>query len=215
MIPDWRSERQHMVDRQLRKRGIRDDRVLHAMLTIPREEFIPAEYRVCSYQDEPVPIGHGQTISQPYMIALMAELLELTGKETVLEVGGGCGYHAAVLGMLAAKVVSVELIHGLAKQAEQNLTRAGMAGNITVVCADGSQGWAGSAPYDAISVAAGAPDIPAPLMEQLRDPGRLVIPVGGIHDQELRLVLKTGGRIDHRMATFCRFVPLRGHQGWR
>lgn len=215
MIPDWRSERQHMVDRQLRKRGIRDDRVLHAMLTIPREEFIPAEYRVCSYQDEPVPIGHGQTISQPYMIALMAELLELTGNETVLEVGGGCGYHAAVLGMLAAKVVSVELIPGLAKQAEQNLTRAGMAGNITVVCADGSQGWVESAPYHAISVAAGAPEIPAALMEQLCDPGRLVIPVGGIHDQELRLVLKTGGRIDYRMATFCRFVPLRGHQGWR
>ncbi len=215
MIPDWRSERQRMVDRQLRKRGIHDRRVLDAMLAIPREEFVPPDYRVCSYQDEPVHIGYGQTISQPYMIALMAELLELTGAETVLEVGGGSGYHAAVRGALAARVVSIEIIPGLARQAEQNLARTGLGGNITVICGDGSQGWPECAPYDGISVAAGAPDVPPALIAQLKDPGRLVIPVGHLLDQELRLVVKKDGRVDYSVATFCRFVPLRGDQGWR
>jgi len=215
MIPDWRSERQRMVDRQLRKRGIRDERVLEAMLAIPREEFVPTEMRVCSYADEPVHIGCGQTISQPYMIALMAELLELTGKETVLEIGGGSGYHAAVLGALAARVISIELIPALARQAEQNLHRAGRAANVTVICGDGSQGWPECAPYDGISVAAAAPEVPAPLMAQLNDPGRLVIPVGAYYDQELRVISKAGGEISERVATLCRFVPLRGNRGWR
>lgn len=215
MIPDWPSERHRMVDRQLRKRGIRDPRVLSAMLTIPREEFVPHDYRVCSYQDEPLQIGQGQTISQPYMIALMAELLELTGAETVLEVGGGCGYHAAVLGQLAARVISIEIIPALAHQAEENLARTSLGGNITVICADGSQGWPASAPYAGISVAAAAPDIPEPLLTQLGDPGRLVIPVGGKHGQELRVIEKSDGAIRERIATFCRFVPLRGHGGWR
>ena len=215
MIPDWRPERQRMVDRQLRKRGIRDGRVLDAMLAIPREEFVPLECRVCSYRDEPLQIGYGQTISQPYMIALMAELLELTGAETVFDVGGGSGYHAAVLGMLAARVISIELIPALARQAEQNLLRTGRAGNIKVVCGDGSQGWPEHAPYDCISVAAGAPAVPAALLAQLNDPGRLVIPVGAMADQELRVIEKSGGRMDERVATFCRFVPLRGDGGWR
>jgi protein-L-isoaspartate(D-aspartate) O-methyltransferase len=218
MIPDWRSERQRMVDRQLRKRGIRDGRVLDAMLAIPREEFVPVECRVCSYRDEPAQIGYGQTISQPYMVALMAELLELSGTETVLEVGCGSGYHAAVLGLLAARVVSMELIPALARQAEQNLMRTGRAGNIQVVCGDGSQGWpagVNAASYDAISVAAGAPAIPASLIAQLNDPGRLVIPVGAMADQELRVIVKSGGRMEERVATLCRFVPLRGDGGWR
>jgi len=204
-----------MVDRQLRKRGMRDARVLDAMLAIPREEFVPVESRVCSYWDEPVQIGYGQTISQPYMIALMAELLELTGAETVLEVGSGSGYHAAVLGMLAARVISIELIPALARQAEQNLLRTGRARNVQVVCGDGSQGWPEGTPYDGISVAAGAPAIPAALMAQLNDPGRLVIPVGAMADQELRVIVKSGGRMEERVATFCRFVPLRGDGGWR
>jgi protein-L-isoaspartate(D-aspartate) O-methyltransferase len=190
MIPDWPSERRHMVDRQLRKRGIRDPRVLAAMLAIPREEFVPHDVRVSSYQDEPLQIGYGQSISQPYMIALMAELLELTGVETVLDVGGGSGYHAAVLGRLAA------------------------GGNITVVCGDGSQGWPDAAPYAGISVAAAAPDIPEILLAQLADPGRLIIPVGSRHDQELRLIVKSEGTTHERFATFCRFVPLRGDQGF-
>jgi protein-L-isoaspartate(D-aspartate) O-methyltransferase len=215
MIPNWRAERQHMADRQLRKRGIRDPRVLGAMLAIPREEFIPAEHRLCSYQDEPVPVGFGQTISQPYMTAFMAQLLEFTGAETVLDVGGGCGYHAAVLGALAARVISIELIPALVRQAQDNLRRTGRDGNITVICGDGSQGWAAAAPYDAISVAAAAPEVPAPLIEQLRDPGRLVIPVGSFEDQELRLISKSEGRMEVFVATFCRFVPLRGDRGWQ
>jgi protein-L-isoaspartate(D-aspartate) O-methyltransferase len=218
MIPDWRPERQRMVDRQLRKRGICDERVLDAMLAIPREEFVPLECRVCSYRDEPLQIGYGQTISQPYMIALMAELLKLTGAETVLDVGGGSGYHAAVLGMLAARVISIELIPALARQAEQNLLRTGRASNIKVVCGDGSQGWPQDSPdslYDGISVAAGAPAIPAALIAQLNDPGRLVIPVGAMADQQLRVIEKSGGRTEERVATFCRFVPLRGDGGWR
>ena len=215
MIPDWPSERRRMVDRQLRRRGIRDPRVLAAMLAIPREEFVPYECRISSYQDEPLQIGYGQTISQPYMIALMAELLELTGTETVLDVGGGSGYHAAVLGQLAARVVSIEIIPALARQAEANLARTGLAGNITVVCADGSQGWPPAAPYAGISVAAAAPGIPAPLRAQLADPGRLVIPVGDRRDQELRVAAKLHGVIREYIATFCRFVPLRGDGGWQ
>lgn len=204
-----------MVDRQLRKRGIRDPRVLDAMLTIPREEFVPHECRVCSYQDGPLQIGYGQTISQPYMIALMAELLELTGAETVLDVGGGSGYHAAVLGQLAARVVSIEIVPALARQAQQNLSRTSLGGNIAVVCGDGSQGWPDAAPYAGISVAAAAPDVPEPLLAQLADPGRLVIPVGDRLDQELRVIVKSDGVTHERIATFCRFVPLRGDGGWR
>jgi protein-L-isoaspartate(D-aspartate) O-methyltransferase len=215
MIPDWHTERNRMVEIQLIKRGIRDPHVLDAMRRIPREEFVPAEQRLCSYQDAPQPIGYGQTISQPYMIALMAELLELRGDETVLDVGGGSGYHAAVLGALAKRVISIELISGLARLAEKNLQRTGLAGNITVIFGDGSQGCPECAPYQGISVAAGAPDMPAPLVEQLDDPGRMVIPVGTWGDQELRMIEKSGGRISERVATYCRFVPLRGDKGWR
>ena len=215
MIPDWASERRRMVDRQLRKRGIRDLRVLDAMLTIPREEFVPHECRVCAYQDEPLQIGHGQTISQPYMTAFMAELLELTGVETVLDVGAGSGYHAAVLGRLAARVVSIEIVPALARQAAANLSRTGLGGNVEVVCGDGSQGWPDAAPYTGISVAAAAPDVPEFLLAQLADPGRLVIPVGDRLDQELRVIEKSKGATNERIATFCRFVPLRGDAGWR
>jgi protein-L-isoaspartate(D-aspartate) O-methyltransferase len=215
MIPDWACEREEMVARQLRKRGIRDKRVLQAMLEIPREEFVPYESRVCSYQDKPIHIGYGQTISQPYMTALMAEELELAGGETVLEIGAGSGYHAAVLGALAAQVISVELIPALAAMAQFNLAKTGRAANITVVCGDGSQGWPQLSPYDAISVAAGAPDVPPWFVGQLKDPGRLVIPVGELEDQELRVITKTGGEIRTRVSTRCRFVPLRGTEGWR
>jgi len=203
-----------MVEAQLRKRGIRDERVLRAMLEIPREEFVPRELRVLSYRDDPVQIGYGQTISQPYMTALMAEVLELTGTETVLEVGSGCGYAAAVLGTLASRVISVEIIPGLVELARGNLRRTRRDGNVIVVQGDGSMGYREGAPYDAISVAAGAPDVPASLIEQLNDPGRLAIPVGDRDNQELRVVWKQGGRIDSRVATTCRFVLLRGGEGW-
>jgi protein-L-isoaspartate(D-aspartate) O-methyltransferase len=215
VIPDWAAERREMVEKQLRRRGIRDRRVLSAMLAIPREEFVPPESRVLAYMDGPVPIGWGQTISQPYMTALMSESLELNGGESVLEVGTGCGYHAAVLGALAARVISLEIIPVLAEAARQNLRRAGRDGNVVVLQADGSLGYPAAAPYDAISVAAGAPNVPAPLLEQLNDPGLLVIPVGERDDQELRVIAKRNGHTDYRVATLCRFVPLRGGEGWR
>ena len=203
-----------MVEAQLRRRGIRDERVLQAMREIPREEFVPPESRLMAYQDEPILIGRGQTISQPYMTALMAESLALAGTETVLEVGAGSGYAAAVLGTLASRVVSVEIIPALAQLAGENLRRTGRDTNVTVVCGDGSMGYPEAAPFDAISVAAGAPEIPSTLLEQLKDPGRLVIPVGDYGDQELRVVSKRHGRIDYRVAVLCRFVPLRGGEGW-
>jgi protein-L-isoaspartate(D-aspartate) O-methyltransferase len=215
VIPDWPTERRKMVETQLRRRNIRDERVLRAMQEIPREEFVPIELRVLSYRDDPVQIGHGQTISQPYMTALMAESLALTGTETVLEVGAGCGYAAAVLGALAARVISVEILPGLAERARENLHRSGRDGNVEIVVGDGSCGFAERAPYDAISVAAGAPDVPVPLLEQLKDQGRLVIPVGERDDQELRVIQKDRGRIESRVATMCRFVPLRGGEGWQ
>ena len=213
MIPDWFTERRRMVDVQLRRRGILDERVLDAMSEIPREEFVPAESRVAAYADNPTHVGYGQTISQPYMTALMAELLQLTGTETVLEVGAGCGYAAAVLGQLASQVVTMELIPALAQLARENLRRTGRDANVTVVEGDGSFGYPPLAPYRAISVAAAARDIPVALLEQLDDPGCLVIPVGPDEDQELRSLWKRGGRIDSRVATLCRFVPLRGGEG--
>jgi protein-L-isoaspartate(D-aspartate) O-methyltransferase len=206
---DRASERREMVERQLRDRGIRDERVLAAMGEIPREEFVPELYRAYCYADEPAPIGHGQTISQPYMAALMVECLELTGAETVLEVGGGSGYHAAVLGALAASVVSIELIPELAEMARSNLSRTGRLGNVAVVCGDGAFGWPELAPYDAISVAAAAGEVPPALLRQLKDPGRLVMPVGPDWDQELVVLSKARGEVTTRVAAHCRFVPLR------
>jgi len=209
-----------MVERQLRRRGIFDERVLEAMAGIPRELFIPGEMRICAYDDGPVSIGHGQTISQPYMTALMAQSLELRGSETVLEVGAGSGYHAAVLAALAARVIAIELIPELAEQARSNLEAAGRpighpGANVRVICGDGSLGFPAEAPYDAISVAAGAPKVPPALLEQLNDPGRLVVPVGDFDEQQLRVIAKSGGELTTRLAAACRFVPLRGGAGWR
>jgi len=215
MIPDWTSERKRMVDEQLRRRGITDQRVLAAMLEIPRQEFVPIELRVVSYRDEPIAIGFGQTISQPYMTAFMAQCLELKGTEVILDVGAGSGYAAAVLGALGARVIAIELIGGLAQVAARNLQRTARAGNVQVVAGDGSVGYPEFAPYDAISVGAAAPDVPARLIAQLRDSGRLVIPVGTRQDQSLTIVTKKAGAPNSRVATQCRFVPLRGAEGWR
>lgn len=215
MIPNWAVERRRMVETQLRRRGITDGRVLAAMLEIPREEFVPLESRVLAYRDEPIQIGFGQTISQPFMVALMAQDLQLTGAETVLEVGGGSGYSAAVLGCLAARVITLEIVPQLVQLARANLRRTGRDHNVEVLEGDGGWGYAAAAPYDAISVAAAAPDVPAALLEQLRDPGTLAIPVGPIADQELRVITKQNERIYSRVSTLCRFVPLRGGEGWR
>ncbi|HEY7388169.1 MAG TPA: protein-L-isoaspartate(D-aspartate) O-methyltransferase [Bryobacteraceae bacterium] len=210
MAPDFASERREMVERQLRQRGIRDERVLAAMGQIPREEFVPADSRLLAYADEPIGIGYRQTISQPYMTALMAERLELQGWERVLDVGTGSGYAAAVLGALAARVVSIELIPGLAAIARDNLARTGHGYNVSIVAGDGSLGYPPEAPYDGISVAAAARQVPQTLVDQLNDPGRLVIPIGDQDDQELRVLLKQNGKIRSSIATLCRFVPLRG-----
>jgi protein-L-isoaspartate(D-aspartate) O-methyltransferase len=212
---DWAAQRREMVERQIKARGICDRRVLRALLQIPREEFLPPDSRSLSYRDDPIPIGYGQTISQPYMTALMAQCLELQGDETVLDVGSGSGYHAALLGALAARVYSIELIPELVEQARTNLENTGRAHNIVVVCGDGSAGYPEHAPYDAISVAAAAPDIPGKLLGQLSDPGKMVIPVGSLWDQELRVISNLEGKIDSRVTAFCRFVPLRGGGGWK
>jgi protein-L-isoaspartate(D-aspartate) O-methyltransferase len=214
LTPDFLAKREEMVETQLRRRGIQDARVLSAMLEIPREKFVPPDARLLAYRDDPIPIGHGQTISQPYMTALMTESLRLTGVETVLEVGTGSGYAAAVLGALAARVVTIELIPALAEQARANLARTGRGRNVTIVCGDGSFGYPELSPYDAISVAAGAPDVPHALLHQLKDPGCMVIPVGEFTDQELRVVRKQGGSVQSHVATLCRFVPLLGGEGW-
>ena len=215
-MPDWPRLRHEMVERQLVKRGVRDARVLRAMETVPRHEFIPAAYRGLSYADEPVPIGRGQTISQPYIVAAMAEALDLRGSEKILEVGAGSGYAAAVLAELSAPVYAIEREPALVDFARENLARTGYADRVTVIEGDGTLGYPPEAPYQAIAVAAGAPDVPHPLLDQL-DPagGRLVIPVGSAHDQELRLLRKSEGRVESKVVTYCRFVPLQGEQGWR
>ena len=198
-----------MIREQLVRRGIRDRRVLDAMSAIPRESFVPEEFRHLAYSDQPLPIGFGQTITQPYMTALMAELLGLRGDEKVLDVGTGSGYHAAVLGELARRVITIERIPELCAVA-----RTRLGGNIEVVCGDGSLGVPEEAPFDAISVAAASPHIPPALLDQLADPGILVIPVGDRDEQDLRVVRKENGKITTRAASGCRFVPLVGRQGW-
>jgi protein-L-isoaspartate(D-aspartate) O-methyltransferase len=185
------------------------------MQAIPREEFVPLELRVLSYKDDPVSIGFGQTISQPYMAALMAQCLALRGTELVLDVGTGSGYSAALLGALAERVVSIELIEALARLARQNLKRTAWDRNVTVVSGDGSVGYRECGPYDAISVAAAAPDVPNALVEQLRDPGKMVIPIGSRMEQSLVIVTKRDGVVESRVETHCRFVPLLGSEGWR
>ena len=206
---------EEMIGQQLRKRGIHDPRVLEAMQRIPREEFIPRELRGDAYADAPVTIGFGQTITQPYMTALMAQALELTGGEHVLDVGTGSGYHAAVLGALAKTVISIERIPELAELARANLKRTGLDRNITVVCGDGSLGVPAHAPFDAISVAAASPLTPPALLAQLKDPGTMVIPVGNRLDQELLVIRRHSGKTTTRVSTSCRFVPLVGREGWQ
>jgi protein-L-isoaspartate(D-aspartate) O-methyltransferase len=209
------AKRRYMVEKHLRNRGIRDLRVLEAMGRIPRELFVPERFRHVAYSDEPIAIGCGQTISQPYITALMVQVLELKGTEKVLEVGAGSGYHAAVLGALAAEVIALEIIPELAEMACRNLERSGCGANVRVVCADGSLGYRELSPYDAISVAAAAPEIPPKLIEQLADSGRLVIPLGSLDEQELVVVTKSRGETSSRVAALCRFVPLRGGEGWK
>jgi protein-L-isoaspartate(D-aspartate) O-methyltransferase len=200
-------ERQRMVETQLRARGIRDQRLLDAMARIPRHEFVEARYRDQAYEDHPVPIAASQTISQPYMVALMVELLELDSSSKVLEIGTGSGYQTAVLSALAGRVYSVERHPELARQAADTLSRLGLT-NVRVATGDGSRGLPEHGPFDAIIVSAATAQIPAALLEQLREGGRMIIPVGPPEAQELQLVRKLGGKALITLREGCRFVPL-------
>jgi protein-L-isoaspartate(D-aspartate) O-methyltransferase len=203
-----------MVETQLQRRGVRDRRVLEVMRGVPRHEFVPEESQVVAYADEPLAIGGGQTISQPYMVATMTQALGLSGSEKVLEIGTGCGYQAAVLSLLCREVYSVECRGELARGALQRLERLGFA-NVHVHCRDGSLGLGEFAPYDAILLAAAAPAVPQPLLEQLNEGGRLIAPIGPEDHQELLLVRRRAGEFVTERGEGCRFVPLLGRFGWK
>jgi protein-L-isoaspartate(D-aspartate) O-methyltransferase len=207
-------ERQHLVETQVRARGIRDLRLLDAMAAVPRHEFVEPRYRDQAYEDHPLPIAAGQTISQPYIVALMLDLLQLGPSSKVLEIGTGCGYQTALLTQLANHVYSVERHAELARQAAETLFRLGLT-NFTVVTGDGSRGLPDYAPFDAIIVSAAAVEVPPALFEQLCEGGRMIIPVGPPEAQELQLVRKQGGKALIVLREGCRFVPLisGGDQG--
>jgi protein-L-isoaspartate(D-aspartate) O-methyltransferase len=201
------------VDRQLRARGIRDDRVLAAMERVPREAFVPSDVRAQAYDDAALPLACGQTISQPYIVALIAQALALDGNERVLDVGTGSGYQAAVLAELAGEVDSIERIPELAEQARENLAGAGYD-RVRVHVGDGTLGLPERAPFDGIAVAAAAPDVPAPLWAQLQEGARIVLPLGELHLQELIVIERTpsGPRVLESIP--ARFVPLLGEEGY-
>jgi protein-L-isoaspartate(D-aspartate) O-methyltransferase len=200
-------DRQRMVETQLRDRGIRDQRLLKAMATVPRHEFVESRYRDQAYADHPLPIGAGQTISQPYIVALMLERLHLEPTSKVLEIGTGSGYQTALLSKVAGHVYSIERHAELARLAAETLSRLGVT-NVSVVTGDGSRGLSERAPYDAIIVAAAAADVPPALFEQLREGGRMIIPVGPPEAQELQFVRRLDGKALTTMMEGCRFVPL-------
>ncbi len=205
--------RRNMVERQIRQRGIRHPRILNAMLAVPRHCFVPIERISDSYADAPLPIGEGQTISQPFMVAAMADALSLAGDERVLEIGAGSGYQAAVLSLLAREVIAIETKPVLAAIARERLARLGFS-NVQVIEADGSAGWPASAPYDGIIVSAAAPSVPQPLFDQLTEGGRIVIPVGDSENQQIIRIVKCGGEPVREALYHCRFVPLVGQYGW-
>lgn len=206
-------ERERMVKDQIAWRGVRNPRVLAAMRSVPRHCFVPAEYRGLAYTDGPLPIGNGQTISQPYIVALMSESLQLQGDEKVLEVGTGSGYQAAVLAALAHQVHTIERHANLAEDARLALEKLGVT-NVTVHTGDGSKGLPEYAPFQAIMVTASAPRVPQPLLDQLADGGRLILPVGSRGGQVLELWQRHGSRYEHESVLPVAFVPLRGEYGW-
>jgi protein-L-isoaspartate(D-aspartate) O-methyltransferase len=203
---NYEEERRRMVVRQIERRGISDKRVLQAMGEVPRHEFVPSEARINAYDDRPLPIGFGQTISQPYIVAFMAEQLLLEPADRLLEVGTGSGYQAAVLSRLVTQVFSVEIVDELILRATCDLKRLGYQ-NILVKCGDGYEGWPEFAPFDGITVAAALDHIPQPLVNQLREGGRLVIPIGNTLDQQLLLIEKHAGGLRRRAICPVRFVP--------
>lgn len=209
----FRKRRAELIERRLPARGIRDQRVLDAMAAIPRHLFVPAALSARAYEDRALPIGFAQTISQPFMVALMLEALALTGSERVLDVGTGSGYQAALLAALAREVVSVEVVQALAWSARDRLEQLGIM-NVDVVIGNGSIGHKAGAPYDVIVVAAAAPGVPSALVDQLGDCGRLLLPIGTGNAQNLMLVSKSKTRTTTRKIADCTFVPLLGKQGF-
>lgn len=211
---DFDKMRNRMINAQLIARGISDEKVLNAFKKIPRHEFVPEENKPDAYEDCPLPIGKGQTISQPYMAALMTELLKLKDDSRVLEIGTGSGYQTAILCDIAAEVYSIERIPYLAERAGKILNGLGYK-NFKINTGDGSTGWAEHSPYDGILVTAGAPKIPESLVAQLKESGRLVVPVGNSFSQVLTLVEKKGRSFNTEQVCGCVFVPLIGKDGWR
>jgi protein-L-isoaspartate(D-aspartate) O-methyltransferase len=209
----YQEARRLMVETQIRARGVSDSRVLAAMGKVPRHLFIPRHLWEQAYNDYPLPIGEDQTISQPYIVALMTEALELKGPEKVLELGTGSGYQAAILGEIASEVYTIERLPALARTADQVLGSLGYT-NVKVRVADGTMGWAEAAPFDAILVTAGSPQVPPPLVDQLAMGGRLVIPVGDRYSQTLTRVRRTPEGLKTEYLGGCRFVKLIGRHGW-
>ncbi|NOX96888.1 MAG: protein-L-isoaspartate(D-aspartate) O-methyltransferase [Nitrospirae bacterium] len=210
----FEEERKRMVEIQLRGRNIKDEKVLRAMERVPRHKFVEKDCQKDAYADRPLPIGEGQTISQPYMVALMTQCLELKGNEKVLEIGTGSGYQAAILAELAKEVYSVERTESLSRRATKNLQELGYT-NIKLKIGDGTKGWEEHAPYESIMVTAGSPDIPQVLVEQLSEGGQMVIPVGGSYSQELVVLRKRKGKVEKKDICGCVFVPLIGEFGWK
>jgi len=209
---EFRGARQRLVE-TLQSKGIRDLAVLRAIEMTPRHAFVPTGLKHRAYEDAPLPIGNGQTISQPWVHARYLELLKLTGKERVLEIGTGSGYQTVLLAHLASQVFSIERIPALLQQARENIQRAGVS-NVSLLLGDGTIGWREYGPYDAILVGAGAPSIPQPLLDQLAEGGRLLIPIGDRDEQKLVVADRKDGQIELHDVAPVRFVPLVGHHGW-
>jgi protein-L-isoaspartate(D-aspartate) O-methyltransferase len=207
-------DRRSMVEGQIRSRGIRNERVLAAVEKVPRHLFVPENLKGAAYEDRPLPIGDGQTISQPYIVALMTDLLDPHAGDRILEIGAGSGYQAAILAELASEVVTIERIPQVAARARRNLGTAGSR-KVEVILGDGTLGYPPKAPYQGILVTAGTPEVPPPLVDQLADGGRLVAPVGPHGIQELVRLVKEGDRIRRESHGGVVFVPLIGEYGWR
>lgn len=211
--PDFAEQRERMVERQLRRRGISDEAVLEAMGAVPREPFVPPDVRRSAYNDSALPIGNEQTISQPWVVAAICQALELDGDENVLEIGTGSGYSAAVLARLADHVVSIERIPALGEAARARLEEMGIS-NVEVIIGDGSQGHAAGAPYDAIAVHAATPEAPHSLIDQLGEGGRLVVPIATGTADLLTAFVREDGHLRQETIGPCRFVPLIGAEGF-
>ena len=214
-VSDFAGERYQMIQQQVKARGVGDPRVLAAMSKVRRDEFVPPDVKASSYTDQPLPIGYGQTISQPYVVAFMTEQLRLSNNDRVLEIGTGSGYQAVILAELAAEVYTIEIIEPLAKTAETTLQRLGYK-NVHVKAGDGYKGWPERAPFDAVIVTCAPDHVPQPLIDQMKEGGRMIIPVGGgLGYQQLYLLEKKNGKIQRRAVLPVRFVPMTGEASKR